>query len=339
MDEGTRETFESPLEDVLTDLPQEEPPADLRDRCVTALREAHQAHQPARQPYWPLLWKGAIGLAAACVLIVGVSTVVIQSKRASSSFDGEMMADAPAESAEMMKQAAAPRPDAGPALERQLDGAASDELLLIEAAPPATEAEEESGGDAAAAPAGRAMAARSPEAPKGAAGMARGAVDATADAEDAETPSPAETAKVDVYPTRRGDEWTGPDLVELVLAAEDVEEAQTAIRQLLEKRRGRVVDSEADANEGSAVTLLTARVPADRADEIISEMRKLGAREPQKPAALTDDLQAKSRAAKANDAAPPSTPAPPSEEPPGGPGRVPNYVTITVTISQATDDD
>ncbi len=62
MSEGTRDHFESPIEDVLNDLPLEDPPADLRDRCLESVKEAAAAHRPEPKspPVWPLVWKGAL---------------------------------------------------------------------------------------------------------------------------------------------------------------------------------------------------------------------------------------------------------------------------------------
>jgi hypothetical protein len=71
----TKESFESPLEGLLADTPQEDPPADLKQRCLQAVRPADAERAPAGS-LWPIVWKSAAGLAAAFVVMVAVVAVM-----------------------------------------------------------------------------------------------------------------------------------------------------------------------------------------------------------------------------------------------------------------------
>lgn len=74
---GPKDESSSPLDEVLEQLPDEEPPSDLQTRCVSALRSAQAEHprEPAG-PLWPAMVKSVAGLAAAFVLVVALSTAL-----------------------------------------------------------------------------------------------------------------------------------------------------------------------------------------------------------------------------------------------------------------------
>ncbi len=76
MGKDRTENFESPLDEVLHDLPQENPPRDLRQRCVNALDQidAEQGRSPA--PQWFLSLRNVIATAAVLVLAVGLFTLL-----------------------------------------------------------------------------------------------------------------------------------------------------------------------------------------------------------------------------------------------------------------------
>jgi len=128
MDQGHTDNFESPLEDVLDNLPQEQPPADLKDRCLSALRKAEASRTagssaPAGQSWWsPLRTIAAI---AACFLaVVGIASMMAvfapakKSEPMSGPPSGMMMKGGPAmmpppASGEEKGIAAAPAPSGG----------------------------------------------------------------------------------------------------------------------------------------------------------------------------------------------------------------------------------
>ena len=76
MKEEPTESFESPLEAVLSETPTEEPPWDLKARCLQAVRDAEAAHAPKAPAIWPIVLKSAAGLAAAFVIMVVAITVM-----------------------------------------------------------------------------------------------------------------------------------------------------------------------------------------------------------------------------------------------------------------------
>lgn len=76
MKENRTEGFDSPLEALLSEKPHDEPPADLKRRCLQAVYEAERAYDPRRAPVWPILWKGALSLAAAFAVMVLVTAII-----------------------------------------------------------------------------------------------------------------------------------------------------------------------------------------------------------------------------------------------------------------------
>jgi len=76
MDKHRTENFESPLDQVFDDLPQENPPTDLQQRCLGALDEidAEQGRSAVLRWYAPL--RNVVATAAVLVLAVGLFTLL-----------------------------------------------------------------------------------------------------------------------------------------------------------------------------------------------------------------------------------------------------------------------
>jgi hypothetical protein len=78
MKQDRTESFESPLDEVLEDIPQEDPPEDLQQRCLDTLGDSADAtpsHPGARARWW-LPVRNVIAAAAALLLVVGAINVV-----------------------------------------------------------------------------------------------------------------------------------------------------------------------------------------------------------------------------------------------------------------------
>ncbi len=76
MDKDRTENFESPLDEVFDDLPQENPPKDLHHRCVTALDEIDAERGSLSAPRWYAPLRNVIATAAVLVLAVGLFTLL-----------------------------------------------------------------------------------------------------------------------------------------------------------------------------------------------------------------------------------------------------------------------
>ncbi len=76
MDKDRTENFESPLDQVFDDLPQENPPTDLQQRCVNALDEIDAERGIWSAPQWFLSLRNVIATAAVLVLAVGLFTLL-----------------------------------------------------------------------------------------------------------------------------------------------------------------------------------------------------------------------------------------------------------------------
>lgn len=74
MEQDRTESFASPLDEVLENIPQEDPPQDLQQRCLDALGTP-AAHSPDH-PNWWLPVRNVIAVAAALLLVVGAVNVV-----------------------------------------------------------------------------------------------------------------------------------------------------------------------------------------------------------------------------------------------------------------------
>ncbi|MEI6502171.1 MAG: DUF4349 domain-containing protein, partial [Armatimonadota bacterium] len=73
MNQGPDEQLNSPLEDALLSLPQEEPPTDLQANCLTALDEA--SLKTGARPRWEA-WRQFAAAAAVLVMMIGAGNLL-----------------------------------------------------------------------------------------------------------------------------------------------------------------------------------------------------------------------------------------------------------------------
>jgi hypothetical protein len=71
----------SPLGEILEDLPQEKPPAGLKDRCLRAVHAEEATLRPKRVSFWPILMRTA-GAVAGVFLVLLVVASLPMAKRA-----------------------------------------------------------------------------------------------------------------------------------------------------------------------------------------------------------------------------------------------------------------
>lgn len=76
MDKDRTENFESPLDEVFDDLPQESPPRNLHQRCVNALDEIDAKRGILSAPWWYAPLRNVAATAAVLVLAVGLFTLL-----------------------------------------------------------------------------------------------------------------------------------------------------------------------------------------------------------------------------------------------------------------------
>ena len=123
MEQDRTESFASPLDEVLENIPQEDPPQELEQRCLDALGSA-SAQTPAH-PNWWLPVRNVIAVAAALVLVVGSVTFIggpglRAREHARLASDSTVMEappppDAPGMPGEIMAEEPMPRPAMPPA--------------------------------------------------------------------------------------------------------------------------------------------------------------------------------------------------------------------------------
>ncbi len=70
MKQERMESFESPLDEVLENIPQEEPPEGLAERCMDAI-DAAAAQQPSHPTWWAPV-RNVVAVAAGLLLVVGI---------------------------------------------------------------------------------------------------------------------------------------------------------------------------------------------------------------------------------------------------------------------------
>jgi hypothetical protein len=123
MEQDRTESFASPLDEVLDNIPQEDPPEDLEQRCLDALGSA--SAQTLAHPNWWLPVRNVIAVAAALVLVVGSVTFIggpglRAREHARLASDSAVMEappppDAPGMPGEIMAEEPMPRPAMPPA--------------------------------------------------------------------------------------------------------------------------------------------------------------------------------------------------------------------------------
>ena len=72
MNRGKTENCDSPLDEVLENLPEEKPPADLKRRCLSVLGEDAPAR--LRRLPWGAVLRNVAAVAAAFMLVAGVAS-------------------------------------------------------------------------------------------------------------------------------------------------------------------------------------------------------------------------------------------------------------------------
>lgn len=76
MEQDRTESFASPLDEVLDNIPEEDPPADLERRCREAL-DAEASRTRAVHPRWYAPVRNVIAVAASLLLIVGTANLLM----------------------------------------------------------------------------------------------------------------------------------------------------------------------------------------------------------------------------------------------------------------------
>ncbi len=285
------EACASPLEEVLTTLPEEAPPADLEVRCLSAVRDLDSRARFARhRPAWkPLAWAAAAGLA---VTLLGVSSLqsLLPAGRSmpASALHGRLGA----------AEAPAPPPGApgGPG-EAISDATAPTAEALTSVPPaPAAAAKRVQGISPSARTATPAAPQTRPEEKKAQSALGeRYAREAAADslnslkpyAPAAQSPAPVIIAPAPYPPPATG----GPERpwydtsaerqkiahTLLSLLVKDVQEAYDEAQSLIEKAKGYVEQVDLRLEKDSKREAhLSARVPVDRLDGVIAQLRALG---------------------------------------------------------------
>jgi len=288
MNEDTRDTFESPLDDVLRSLPEEAPPPDLERRIVNALSRDNGALRTPPKPPWTVLLKVLLPAAALFALFVAVLPALMTAGgHAFRPKEAETASAAPQMKAKM--KSAAPSPlSKGAAPQMRADrrgpyggederGAAGarHEVLGEERAEP-----EERAGDRVSPSAGfkggPAMKA-APVAPSGAmpadVPFDHFGYDAGGNVaglpEDFEAPA---------QPWRDvSGERQKVTSKRLDLEVKDVEDAYDTAKSVIEDAHGVILseDLEVSEKQGSEAKL-TARVPLDQVNGVIAQLRELG---------------------------------------------------------------
>ncbi len=79
MEQDRTESCASPLDEVLENLPQEDPPEGLEQRCLDALDEAAAQARPAHPRWWAPV-RNVVAVAAGLLLIVGTANLVMNAR-------------------------------------------------------------------------------------------------------------------------------------------------------------------------------------------------------------------------------------------------------------------
>lgn len=243
--------FDSPLDPLLENLPTEAPPADLRQRCLDAVAGAERRRVRARWSGWRTV--GTLAAAVAGLLIV----VAVMSP----------MFFFPAKRSEPIESAMPP--------------------AVVGSAPSARAAE---GGPPAMGGEGGPMGSTAHWAAKTATKGKGGAGYSDSDARlgvpggmaaSAKAPEPGGAYTEEAAPAHPWRDNSGERQKEisktLSVEVEKVEEAHDRATSIITKANGYVLSERLQAGEGgSSEAHLTARVPVDRLDGVVAQLRELG---------------------------------------------------------------
>jgi hypothetical protein len=279
----TPEACDSPLEEVLASLPEEEPPANLEQRCLGAVRDLDsRARFARRRGYWkPVVIAAAAGLV---FTLLGVSSLqsLLPSGRANQALSN----------VNQLRLSEAPAPATTPAAPANtvLGGTGRDSEALSPSPPP--------GGPGAAggaewgttqAGAGAAPAAKPlSQLPKARPGTQEEYArdDTGADTQAAEAPPPVLGLPSYPSPSENGPErpWrdTSPDRQKIThailsLLVKDVQEAYDEAKSVIEDAKGYIEQEDLRLEkEGKHEAHLSARVPVDKLRGVLAQLRDLG---------------------------------------------------------------
>jgi len=267
----THQSFESPLEAVLSEAPSEQPPADLKQRCLQAIHDAEAARAPRRPAVWPIVWKSATGLAAAFAVLVA-AVALLPPKKAMMSPDEARPTARPMAKDQMQTALAQGEEESEARMETDVehtgDARSGDAFRLAKAGPTGGGM---MGGTGMSGPAAApipsadnrvdaAEAADSIYAP-----ITR-KVDSLGDAGPADRPWRDESGERQKV-TRK----------DMRVAVDDIEDAHERAASIITQVDGYVDTEDMEINErGEGQAVLTARVPVDALDGVIAQLRELG---------------------------------------------------------------
>ncbi|MGC9320484.1 MAG: DUF4349 domain-containing protein [Armatimonadota bacterium] len=116
MRQNGTESFESPLDEVLESIPQEDPPGDLQQRCMDALEQAAAEQRPSH-PRWYAPLRNVVAVAAGLLLIIGTANLYqsyVTGARSADSLSGVRQIEAEAVERESAAAEMAERPASEP---------------------------------------------------------------------------------------------------------------------------------------------------------------------------------------------------------------------------------
>lgn len=284
MDQQPRDEFTSPLDGVLDNLPEEQPPADLEARCREALRAKVEG---ARRPRTWTPWRTALAAAASLVVLVGVTSMLMMPAAkqlpASERKQGQVLYGAQAPSASELSQAPAEPADGGMMGGQGAAGPAAGGALAL--APPPAGASYDGATDAIASK-----------------GMARQEAETTAGARMKAQAQPMGAETKRGYESYKGlgsprtDHSTPREAAapakpwrdesgerqrivhkEMEVEVRDVERAHEQATSIIEKADGYVDSEEMEVLENERDHAhLVARVPVKALDGVVAQLRRLG---------------------------------------------------------------
>jgi len=268
MNQGPPDNFESPLDEVLRNVPEEQPPPGLKDRCLSALHQAQREQRLVQKLNWSAAWKGLLAAAGTVALLLIVVFGSMRPKYAHMSSESAKMA------MESNAKMAAPAMKGGTPM-----SADHRQVAMAPRAPSATSPAYQPAAKAKAESAGQPVQFKREEAPPGQPGAAPAGAAATmpppaADEGNSWNAEPAAPAK----PWR--DYSTGRQKItrkEMALEVKDVEDAYDDACRIIEKAGGYVDTEDLRVEErGPDRARLMARIPVDRFDGAVSQLRELG---------------------------------------------------------------
>jgi hypothetical protein len=287
MKQDRTESFESPLDEVLLSMPQEDPPEDLQQRCLDAL--GGSAAEKPSHPKWWLPVRNVIAVAAGLLLVVGALQFTGMQGRVAE----EAMAppDTVDSIAPPTEDAAADRP----AVQMEEGVSAPQSASGVDAGLPATEpepgatartegaeAEMPAPGDAAAPLEGPVV----PPPPGDEAREEDFVADPIAPRDDAAdiVSEPRRTPAQRPQTPEVEDPWrdfSGERQVittkQLDMEVGDVEQAYDDTRSIVEKQGGFIATDRVQISEEQADTAhLTIRIPVDNFEAAVAQIRQLG---------------------------------------------------------------